>query len=94
MADEQHSSQFTESMLRDIDDILNDSMFTGRTERQNEITPGIYLLTIKLREKRKKKHPDLIFSLVVTANEGASSIDATPNPLNTAFIEVNIFSET
>ena len=93
MADEQHSSQFTESMLRDIDDILNDSMFTGRTERQNEITPGIYLLTL-MREKRKKKNRDLIFSLVVTANEGASSIDATPNPLNTAFIEVSIFSET
>ena len=58
MADEQHSSEFTESMLRDIDDILNDSMFTGRTERQNEITPGIYLLAHarKTKEETSRSH--------------------------------------
>ena len=90
MSGEQDSSEFTESMAKDIDDILNDSMFTGRTERQNETTPGMYLLMYT--RKRKKKHRNLIFFSVGTVNEGASTISTTPDPLNTAFINVNISS--
>jgi hypothetical protein len=46
--------------------------------------PGIFL------SKKQRTHRNTFISLIGSANETAVSIETTPDPLNTAFVEVNM----
>lgn len=43
MSGKQNTSRLTESMIREIEEIVNDPMFPEQPTARNETTPGMYL---------------------------------------------------
>lgn len=63
MADEQQSSKLTESMVREIEELCDDSMFNEREGTRNQTMPGIFI-TLAIKNKTEIAGSNLYFIFV------------------------------